>query len=425
MKKFISLLLVVIVMATCMSFVACKEKKEYYDTITKTLKLTKSYEGKSFMTDGIGKATVELYTDGDTTRFKTGNDIVVIRYYCVDTPESTGGSDKWGKSASVFVKNKLSNATEIVLESSTGGVPETDNYNVRYLGYVWYKTADYGEFKLLNLELMENGYSLNKASSITATPYYSYFKKAEEFARKSKLRMHGDDDDPLYRTEPIEITLKEFWEHTNKYYFEDIDAGEKICFVAYLESLTISSTSTHTYQAVYYDPETGEKTAPINVFTQYASNPASTNLRIGCLYKITGVVQKYFGEYQVSGIYYDKYAETEIRDGTVTVQNDYYLTFNSSVNYITQFSRTLYTDVTVKSSSVENNVLTIVGEAYQVIKSGNKLSDKPTEFKFTVKVSDGFTNILTEGKKFSVKGYQLVYNSHEIIIPSYKDIIIK
>lgn len=108
MKKAISILLLIAVVLTCtLAFVACNKESEiadntkYYDTVTKKAKLTKSFEGKSFMNDGIGVATVDAYTDGDTTRFrawnKEGNDTVIIRYYCVDTPESTGGVEKWGK----------------------------------------------------------------------------------------------------------------------------------------------------------------------------------------------------------------------------------------------------------------------------------------------------------------------------------------
>ena len=59
MKKAISVLLLIAVVLTCaLAFVACNkepeiaDKTKYYETVTKKAKLTKSFEGKSFMNDG-------------------------------------------------------------------------------------------------------------------------------------------------------------------------------------------------------------------------------------------------------------------------------------------------------------------------------------------------------------------------------------
>ena len=122
MKRILSVAIALLLLVGCLSLVACNkvaDNTEYYDAITKTLKLEKSFEGKSYLTDGIGRATLAALTDGDTTRFTLEQgDSVVVRYYQVDTPESTGGVEKWGKAASLFVKDKLSAATEIVLEAT-------------------------------------------------------------------------------------------------------------------------------------------------------------------------------------------------------------------------------------------------------------------------------------------------------------------
>ena len=131
MKKIFSIIIVLSLCAlACLSLAACNkiaDNTKFYDSITKTLKLTKSYEGKSFLNDGIGKATVDAYTDGDTTRFKLEQGtVVIVRYYQIDTPESTGSVDKWGRAASNFTKNALSNATEIVLEA-TASVAQKDS----------------------------------------------------------------------------------------------------------------------------------------------------------------------------------------------------------------------------------------------------------------------------------------------------------
>ena len=425
MKKTISiLLLTVLVLACCFAAVSCDKETvadntKYYDAVTKKLTLTKSFEGKSFMNDGIGVATVDAYTDGDTTRFKTGGDTVIIRYYCIDTPESTGGVEKWGKAASVFAKERLSKATQIVLESSTGSRPTHDSYGTRYLGYVWYKTADHDQFKLLNLEIIENGFSENKALNTSAYPYYSYMDEANKFARSIKLRLYSDLEDPLFSTDPVEMTIKDFWENTEEYYNADADAGSKIVMTAYLESLKVSDKGTYTFVAGQYDQETGQ-VYRINVYCGYSSSPAS-RMKIGQLYKLIGSVQKYGGTFQISGIVYNSLfggnpdSADSGYEGSRVLQANYFLTFDSSAEMIDQLNRTLYTDVTVKSSSVENGILTIVGSAAKRTSNGTLESQ---EFTYEVKVSDNFVNSFAEGTKFSVKGYQLVDKSGKIVIPN-------
>lgn len=437
MKKAISILLLIAVVLTCtLAFVACNKEPEiadntkYYDTVTKKAKLTKSFEGKSFMNDGIGVATVDAYTDGDTTRFrawnKKGNDTVIIRYYCIDTPESTGGVEKWGKAASLFVKDRLSQATQIVLESSTGTRPTHDSYGTRYLGYVWYKTANSNDFKLLNLELIENGFTENKALNTDAYPYYSYMDEANKFAKSIKLRIYSELEDPLYSTDPVEMTIKNFWDNTEQYYNADADAGSKIVMTAYLQSLKVSESGTYTFVAGQYDPETN-KVYTINVYAAYSSSPA-TRMKIGQLYKIIGSVQKYGGTFQISGLVYNSLYGESIGnsnpgyEGCRLVQANYYLTFDSTVEYIAQYSKTLYTDVTVKSSSIENGVLTILGSTQKRTEDG---AEDAVEFTYQVKVSDSYINQFAVGKKFSVRGYQLVDKSGTIVIPNISDITVK
>lgn len=421
--------MLVVALSCVLVAVACDQNKiadntKYYDSVTKKLKLTKSYEGKSFMDDGIGVATVDAYTDGDTTRFLAGDKKVTIRYYCIDTPESTGGVEKWGKAASLFVKDRLSKATAIVLESSTGTRPAHDSYGTRYLGYVWYKTADYKDFKLLNLELIENGFTENKALNTAEYPYYSYMDEANQFAKKIQLRIYSKLDDPLYSTDPVEMTIKDFWENTDKYYNEDSDAGSKIEMTAYLESLTVRGT--YMFVAAQYDSETG-KTYKINVYAAYSSNPAS-DMQLGQLYYIVGTVQKFAGSFQISGVVYNALYGSNPNavypgyEGCRVVQENYFLTFDSDEKMIDQYSKTLYTDVTVKSSQVKDGELTIVGAAAKRTDDG---VGEEKEFTYRVKVSQDFENKFSVGKRFSVKGYQLVDKSGQIVVPNISDITLK
>ena len=59
------------------------------------------------------EATVKTYIDGDTTHFYVDDTsafpegFVKARYLAIDTPESTGKIEAWGKTAASFTKEKL------------------------------------------------------------------------------------------------------------------------------------------------------------------------------------------------------------------------------------------------------------------------------------------------------------------------------
>lgn len=436
MKNILRKIVAFIVVACCsvLCLAGCGEEKEpekptvadnteYYDTVTKTLKLQQPYADKNFYTDGIGSAKVASYTDGDTTLFRLDvadpdlGGTVNIRYYCIDTPESTGGVEKWGKSASLFVKQQLSEATEIVLEA-TSKPASKDSYGTRYLGYVWYKTASYNEFKCLNLEIVENGYSENKAINTNAYPYYAYFKKANDFARSIKLRLYSDLEDPLFNTDPIDTTIEEFNANPLAFYNAELETGSKIRFTAYLKSVTLSPSLTYTFEAEEYDAETG-KTHKLNVYTGYNSSPASA-MKIGHLYQIVGNVQKYNGNYQISGITYSSLYQEP--DNTHVKQSNYYWTFDSSVNYSDNNSATLYSDVTVTSVSVEGTVMTIVGTAQKCKKESYA---DATEFTFKVNVEAGYTTNLSVGSKFHANAYKFDKSENIWTIVSVDNIVKK
>lgn len=400
------------------------DNTEYLDEITKTLKLTKAYTGKNFYSDGIGEATVAAFTDGDTTLFRlkdTSSPIgstVNIRYFEIDTPESTGSVEKWGKAASLFVKDRLSQATQIVLEATTTPASK-DSYGSRYLGYVWYKTADYDEFKNLNLEIVENGYSEDKGMNTNAYPYYSYFKKANENARAIKLRLYSDLDDPLYSTDPIDTTIKEFNENPLAFYNEEYEVGSKIRFTAYLKSLTIGSTGTYTFVAEEYDKETG-KTYTVNMYTGYSSSAAS-KMKIGHLYQIVGSIQRHNGEYQVAGpVFNDMYpSETN----THSTQKNYYWSFDSSTNYTDNNNVTLYSNVRVLDIKVEGTVMTIKGSAQKNTRNG--YAEESTEFTFEVNVEEGYTPSLSAGDRFAAHAYRFDADKDTLTILDVADIVNK
>ena len=93
------------------------------------------------------EVSVHAYIDGDTTHFTVPRDvaesgILKARYMGINTPESTGKIEEWGKKASTFTKEKLSTAASIMVESNDDKW-NLDSSGGRHLVYVWYKpTAD-------------------------------------------------------------------------------------------------------------------------------------------------------------------------------------------------------------------------------------------------------------------------------------------
>ena len=188
-----------------------------------SLKLTRSFEGKKFTEDGIGEVLLASCTDGDTAKFynvgETTQDRYALRFLGVNTPESTAKVEPWGKSASVYTQNVLNSATSIVLENDISVWGQMDNNGYRYLGFIWYKTAGDTEYKNLNLELVEKGYSRNQLfDDSSLCPYRTTFEAADNAARSKGLRVHGEIDPNYdYSNEIIELTIAECRKNYNEY----------------------------------------------------------------------------------------------------------------------------------------------------------------------------------------------------------------
>ena len=109
------------------------------------------------------KVKVYAYIDGDTTHFETTDGTVIgtldhikARYLCINTPESTGVIEPWGKKASSYTKAQLMKATDIIIESNDDKW-NLDSTGSRYLLWIWYKTAEDTEYRNLNLEILQEG----------------------------------------------------------------------------------------------------------------------------------------------------------------------------------------------------------------------------------------------------------------------------
>ena len=137
--------------------------------------------------------------DGDTSHFKVDSSkksefpaasstyedgILKVRYLAIDTPESTGQIQEWGKTASLYNKERLSNAESIIVESNDSNW-NLDSTGTRFLGFVWYKAKGATEYKNLNLELLQEG--LANAKSIGSTCYADIMQKAYSQANEHEL----------------------------------------------------------------------------------------------------------------------------------------------------------------------------------------------------------------------------------------------
>ena len=184
-----------------------KEFHQYVDDV----KLKLDYTGKDFYKDGIGQVTLKSGIDGDTAHFypiikETSSAIIKSRFYGIDTPESTGKVQEWGKPASKFTTEKLEKANKngTIVVSTPGEEyqkPIPDSTGSRYISLVWInetkKNAPIDELKLVNLWIVQEG--LSNVKNVQQIPEYAQiFYDAEQQAKDFKLNMFSGEKDPYF-----------------------------------------------------------------------------------------------------------------------------------------------------------------------------------------------------------------------------------
>ncbi len=182
------------------TFTVLKEERTCITCYTDDLTIDFNYESTSFIADGTGIVDLVSCVDGDTAIFTEGNGTFSVRFLGINTPESTYKFEPWGKPASIFTCDKLTEATTIVLEYDAS-TTRTDG-NERYLAWIWY------DGRLLNLELVEESYSGSKG--VGGLKYESLFYDAEFAAQDYDLRIWGEDDPTFdYSLDGIQLTIEE------------------------------------------------------------------------------------------------------------------------------------------------------------------------------------------------------------------------
>lgn len=245
------------------------------------------------------EVTVKNFVDGDTVHFNVPTDVMPegvlkARFLGINTPESTGKIEQYGKAASAFTKSKLKDAVSIIIESDSAEW-NADSTGGRYLVWVWYKTADMTDYRNLNIEILQNGLAI--ASNSNNNIYGSICMSAIDQARRQKLNVYSGVKDPdFYDGAAVELTLREL--RTNIESYKDILVAFE-CIVA--------ANASDTVYVEQFDEETG---IYYGISVYYGNSGVGGDglkiLDIGNKIRIVGKVQYYeTGEtWQISGLKY-------------------------------------------------------------------------------------------------------------------------
>ena len=244
------------------------------------------------------QVTVKNFVDGDTTHFfvpetVVSDGVLKARYIAVNTPESTGKIEEWGKAASRFTREKLENVEEIWIESDDGHW-NVDSTGTRFLVWVWYRPQGEQDFRNLNIELLQNGLAI--ANSSAQNRYGDTCMAAIAQARAQKRNIYSGEKDPdFFYGDAIELTIRELRLHPEAY------EGKKVAFIG-----VITVNHNNSVFIEDYDAETGLYFG----FSAYYGNNMSGGglevLSVGNEARIVGTVQYYEAghTWQVSGLTY-------------------------------------------------------------------------------------------------------------------------
>lgn len=132
------------------------------------------------------EVTLDKCVDGDTAWFNLDNERIKTRFLAINTPESTNKIEAYGKEATNYTCNMLTNAKKIEIEYDSNS-DKFDKYD-RHL--VWVFVDD----TLLQEKLLEEG--LAEIKYIYGNyKYLDEIKKVESTAKKNKVGMWSDSKD--------------------------------------------------------------------------------------------------------------------------------------------------------------------------------------------------------------------------------------
>lgn len=339
---------------------SCGKSTDYYNSTKLDLPST-VWKNGDFSTNGFGVVTLKTGVDGDTAHFydKSG-DLIKGRFNGVDTPESTGAVEPWGAAAKYYTTDLLTNAKTIVLESERGTTgayeavwskgPESDSTASRTMVWVWVSDREVSDedgtgFRLVNLGLVQNGYSA--AKGVSDSYYKEIMYAADEYAQSKKLHIWDPNGDPNYSGESSgSLTLKTLYsalkvnpaddnylEH--KYYFEGV-VTRKVGSDCYIE------------EYVYDDAGNLTERYGIYVFSMYKTSGANRFFVPGRKIGFAAIISERYGGYQLHDVTFAAsssktdftrdvhFVDTEthnIEDPIVQTGNEFSNSTNKLVNY--------------------------------------------------------------------------------------------
>ncbi len=255
------------------------------------------------------EVTVKQHIDGDTTHFyisSQGNingipktpgidGILKARYLDINTPESTGKIEPWGKAASNFTKERVTNAESIIIES------EDANWNVdstgeRFLVYVWYKLPGQEDYRNLNLEILQEGLAVS-STSVDAL-YGEMFTKAIGQASDMKKYVYAPasvkDPDFPYGDAQF-MTLKELKVNIADY------LGQRVAF----EGVIVKDNGGSVYIEAYDEADGFYYGISAYYLTSGLDGYGLELLQVGNKIRFAGVVGEFGGSYQITDLKYD------------------------------------------------------------------------------------------------------------------------
>ena len=286
--KLISLLLITCVLVSCF-LVSCESEPEHIDYAA-------AADFNPAATDTAKQeVTVKNYIDGDTTHFFvptsiSANGVLKARYLGINTPESTGQIQEYGKKASNFTKEKLSSATSIYIESDDTNW-NLDSTGARHLVWVWYKTEGSDKYRNLNIELMQEGLSIQSNSA--QNRYGENCVAAYNQAKSELLNIHSGQKDPdFYYGGTIELTLKELRCNVTDY------IGKTVAF----EAIVTKNSGSDGVYVEAYDAETDMYNGMYIYYGANASLFVKDVLKIGTRLRVAGKVGEFNGSYQISDV---------------------------------------------------------------------------------------------------------------------------
>ena len=290
--KLLSLLLLICTLVA--SLAACGEPEEEIPEVVDYVADLKLDMNSSTLKQEV---TLKQHIDGDTTHFYvpasvSPEGVMKARYNGVNTPESTGDIEEWGKAASDFTKSKVTTAAAIMVESDT----DTWNFdgNGRFIVWVWYKPTADSDWRNLNLEILQNGLGMGYGEQGI---YGKTCVSAIAQATREKLGKFSGPD-PNYPREAIPIDLKTLRTDPAKFVDKKVSFEGVVAYYgdnkAYVESYDAETDMYYGIQV--FD---GYKTALMEVLTP------------GNKIRIVGTVTVFSGTYQVSGLTYNRMRPTD------------------------------------------------------------------------------------------------------------------